>query len=319
MLLRLFLYTGVKHQMNFLPVRIGTLRPGDIVNFNIFILIADKYVHYIRTSDPFEPERIERLRAKGVKKLYIPDDSESAYLAYLDTGLSQLKNDQISVQERSSLVSSAMVTESENALHNMQTESGYKKTEERVSKVVDFLTSESGALKNILASTGTALDNYQHSANVTSMALGIAARLGVSQTRDIMDLGIAGLLHDSALTKMGFAADFKWDKLAGEDLKKYHEHPVASAHQLAGKPYINREILELIANHEEIGEGAGFPGKKRLSTMPLKQQVLNLCNNFEHYCSAKGLLPLDAAKSFLNEKIGLFDLEHIKILTSVLK
>jgi len=305
--------------MAFLPVRIGTLRPGDVVNFNIYILIADKYVHYIRTSDPFEPERIERLRGKGVKKLYIPEDSEAAYLTYLDAGLNQLKDTKISVRERSNLVSSSMVTEAENALHNVQTESGYKKTEERVSKVVDFLTSETGALKDILASTGTALDNFQHSANVTSMALGIASRLGVTQTRDIMDLGIAGLLHDSALPKLGFSADCKWDKLAGEDLKKYQEHPIAAAHQLAGKPYINREILELIANHEEIGEGAGFPGKKRISTLPLKQQVLNLCNNFDHYCFLKGTPPLEAAKSFLNEKIGLFDLEHIKILTSVLK
>lgn len=305
--------------MGYLPVRIGTLRPGDIVNFDIFILIAEKYVHYIRTADPFDPDRIERLRTKGVKKLYIPDDSEAAYLAYLDAGLNSLKDASISVQDKSALVSSAMVTEAENAIHNVQTETGYRKTEDRIGKVIDFLTSESGALKNILTQTGTSMDNFQHAANVTSMAVGMAQKLGISQTRDLLDIGVASLLHDSALAKLGFNADVKLDKLPIEDLKKYQEHPVAAAHLLAGKPYINKNVLELIANHEEIGESAGFPNKKRLSILPPTQQVLNLCDNFDHYASTKGLPPLEAIKTYMSDKIGLFNLDHIKVLTGVLK
>ena len=305
--------------MNFLPIRIGTLRPGEAVHFDIFILIADKHVHYIRTADEFDPDRIERLRSKGVKKLYIPETSETAYLAYLDAGLNQLQNQTLSVQERSALVGSTMVTEAENAIHNIETEQGYKRTEGRIQKVVDFLTSESGALKNILASTGAAIDNFQHSANVTNLALSLANRLGIKSARDILDIGLAGLLHDSAVAKLGFAPDTVPGDLPLDQLKKYQEHPTAAAHLLAGKPYIDRNVLELIANHEEVGEGLGFPNKKRLSTLPIGSQILNLCDTYDHFATAKKMPPLEAAKIFFNDKIGVFNLDHIKALMAMLK
>ena len=305
--------------MAFLPVRIGTLRPGAPVRFDVHILVAEKYVHYIRSADTFDPDRIERLRSKGVKKLYIPEESEPAYLAYLDAGLEDLSNKDLPLEERSSLVGSAIVTDAENALHNCETEQGYHRTEDRIGKVVSFLTSEDGAIKNILASTGCSLDNFQHAANVTSLALGLANRLGITSARDLLDLGIAGLLHDSALMNLGFGADVQPENLSVAELKQYQKHPTEVAHLLAGKPYINRNILELIANHEEIGEGAGFPQKKRLSTLPLSSQVLNLCDAYDHFASVQRMAPLDAAKKFFSDKIGFFNLDHIRELSALLK
>jgi len=305
--------------MNFLPVRIGTLRPGDAVNFDVYILVADKHVHYIRSQDPFDPDRIARLKSKGVKKLYIPESSEQAYLKYLEMGLSRLDDKKVSIKEKATLVSGAMVTEAENVIHNVQTEEGYQRTEDRVQKVVQFLTSESGALKSILASTGVAIDNFQHCANVTSLSLGLANKLGLTASRDLLELGLAGLLHDASLAEMGYRSDVSLDDLAGEDLKKYQNHPNASAHMLAGKPYISRNILEMIVNHEEAGEGAGYPTKARIAALPLRSQILNLCNAYDNFASSRGLAPLEAMKQFFGTKIGLFDLEHIKVLGTLLK
>lgn len=289
------------------------------MSFDIFILVAEKYVHYIRTSDPFDPDRIERLRSKGVKKLYIPEHAEQAYLGYLDRGLGELQNQSISVQDRSALVSSAITTEAENVIHNVQTAQGYHHTESRIEKVVNFLTSESGALKTILGTTGAALDNFQHATNVTSLAIGLANHLGVTNPRDLLDLGLAGLLHDAALTRLGFRSDVDPKTLTGEDLKRYEEHPTAVAYDLADKPYVNKSVLDLIANHEEMGDGAGYPNRKRISTLPLTSQILNLCNAFDKFWSKSDMSMADASKLFFKQKIGLFELSHMQSLSQVIQ
>lgn len=303
----------------FLPIRIGTLRPGDVVNFDIFILVAEKYVHYIRTSDPFDPDRIDRLRNKGVKKLYIPEESEGAYLAYLDRGLNSLKNTSVSINERSQIVSNAMTNEAENALHNVETERGYRSTEDRIQKVVDFLLSETSALKSVLGATGCAQDVYQHAANATTLTLSLASKLGVQQPKELLDLGIASLLHDAGLTELGFNAETQYEKLSVADLKKYQEHPIIISQKLNGKPYINKNVLELIANHEEKGDGLGYPGKKRISTLPLTSQILNLCDAYDHFSVIHKLPPVEAIKQFFGIKIGLYNLDHIKALGLLLK
>lgn len=301
------------------PIRIGTLRPGDNVNFDIYILVGDHYTHYIRTSDSFDPERIEKLRSKGVKKLFIPILSEPAYLVYLDKGLTDLSNKAVPVEQRSEVMNGAMVTEAENAIRNMETESGYKQTEGRIQKMIDFLVNEAGALKSVLMAAGCSADTFQHSATVSSLSLGLAGKLGVKSARDVLDLGIASLLHDSALEKLGFKPGIKFKDLPVADQKKYQEHPAAAAQHMSGKKFIGKNILDLIANHEEIGNAAGYPNKKWLNNLPLTSQALNLCDNFDHYCMENQLVPLDAMKKYFNDKVGLFDLGHMKILSGLLK
>lgn len=75
----------------------------------------------------------------------------------------------------------------------------------------------------------------------------------------------------------------------------------------------------MIADHEEIGEAAGYPSKKRISQLPLPSQILNLCNHYDNYCQIKGVPPLEAMQSYFTDALGLFDLEHIKKLKEVLK
>jgi HD-GYP domain-containing protein (c-di-GMP phosphodiesterase class II) len=306
------------NEQKFIPVRIGTLRSDQKVSFDIFVQIAGKQVHYLRDKDIFDQDRLKRLKAKGVKKLWIVEETEPLYLTYLEEGLNELNNSKIEIGERADIARDSMVSDAENAIKNVETEQGYKSTENRVGKVVDFLMSDQGALKSILASAGCATDNFAHSANVASVAVSLAAKLGITNSKSQIDLGLACLLHDIGKTHLGISELSDYPALSVADQKKYAEHPQAGATLLAGKPYINKTILEMIANHEEVGEGAGYPNKKRLAALPLESQILNLCNDYDHYATLKKIPPMEAIKPYFSDKLGLFDLNHIKVLKTIL-
>ena len=305
--------------MGYLPIHLGTLRGGDIISFDIYIMLGSRHVHYIRKSDPFDSDRIENLRKKRVKKLYIPEEDEPHYLSYLDSGLDKAQDASISVENRSELISGALTTDAENAERAVQTEAGYRRTENRVAKVIDFFTSQASAMKNVLSAAGCAQDVFQHSANVVSLSLGLAGALGIKDPKALTDLGIAGLLHDIGLGKLGLTPQAEIDKLPVDVLTQYKQHPETGAMSLSDKPYVTPGVIELIKNHEEAGEGAGYPGKKRLNTLPLQQQVFNLCNAYDRFCTSKNIAPTEGMQAFFQARIGHFDLNHLKLLVSSLK
>lgn len=304
--------------MEFIPVRIGTLRPWQPVTFDVFIKIGERHVHYIKREDPFDGDRIASLKAKGVKKLFVPKDAEDHYLAYLDAGLVQLSDSKLSMNDRADIARDAITTTAENAAEKIQTEAGYRATEGQVSKVLDFLVSEQGAMRQMLSSSGFATDVSQHAANVASLSVKLASSQGLPSS-DLLTIGVAALIHDIGKESLGLDMTIPREQLTPEQKIIYQKHPEAATGKLVDKPYISKQILELVLNHEEIGDGAGFPNKKRINTLSKTQQILNLCNEYDRMCTVNKVSPMDAMKQFYIDKLGLFDMALLKALGAIIQ
>ena len=106
--------------------------------------------------------------------------------------------------------------------------------------------------------------------------------------------------------------------LTGDDID-LHQLPIPKYSPDDGGPYITPGIIEIIKNHEEAGEGAGYPGKKRLPTLPLPQQIFNLCNAYDRFCTQQRIAPTEGMQAFFQARVGHFDLNHLKLLISSLK
>ena len=190
--------------MKYLPIRVNTLRPGAPVHFDVFIKLGDRTVHYIRENDPIEGDRIEKLKEKKVRKLLIPEESEDKYLEYLDAGLKSLTEPKAPIENRGAVANDTLVTAAENAEHNLETEKGFKTTEDQMNKILQFIQSDRAAIKSILGSAGQSSDLHQHAATVSSLSISVASKLGIKNPREIAELGIAGLLHDIGKNQLSF-------------------------------------------------------------------------------------------------------------------
>ncbi len=300
------------------PIRIGTLRPGHSVFFDVFILISEKYVHYLRSSDPFDADRLEKLKSKGVKKLYIRAEEEKNYLSYMEAGLDSLKSAKMSKVQKGVIARDSMVTEAENLERNLDSQEGYEKAQNRVSKVLEYLMSDKGAAKSILTNAGVSTDAYQHSANVASLSLGLAPRVGIFDPDELFDLAMAALIHDLGKVKLGIPFGLEKEKLPRNLITKYYSHPSVSVDMVADKKYVTARTLRLIADHEEIGDGDGFPEHKKLIKLPPCSQVLNLCNDYERYSSIQKIPPLELFRTYIGERGHFFMEEHLLKLGAML-
>lgn len=303
--------------MEYLPVRINTLRPDSVLNFDIYIPVGQRYVHYMRKTDEVDGERLKNLKSKKIRKVYIEESAEDFYLDYLDQGLDDLVSSDAPIEEKANAVHDSLTTSAENAERSLETEEGYKRMENQFQKVTDFLMSDKGAIKRILESAGKSLDNFQHAATVASMSLGVATAIGLD-AHEILELGIAALLHDIGKTKLDFDPMLPMSKMTDQQKNRYKQHPADGAAILSGKPFVSPRILALVADHEEVGIKRGYPEKKDYFKLKQPFQILNLCNDFDRYCSEHGLEHRDGLDPFFEERGELFDPDLFTQLVTLL-
>jgi response regulator RpfG family c-di-GMP phosphodiesterase len=302
----------------YIPVRIHTLRAESIPGFEIYVKVGDRHVHYFKGEDAIDPARIKKLQDGKIKKLFIPMPQEERYLAYLDAGLAALAQTNQTQEQKAAVAHDALVTAAENAERSVDSETAFRRTEGQFQKVVDFLMNDRRAVQSILKQSGASLDNFQHAANVTTLALSLCSRLEIKDPQDLLQMGFAGLLHDLGKSRLSIDPLKGKSEMTAEERKAYERHPDESVAMLSGKPFITPRVLGLIQDHEEVGRSRGFPNKKDILKLAQLYQVFNLANAFDRFCMEKQKPPMEAIDAFFEAQGELFDPEMITVLATAL-
>lgn len=126
---------------------------------------------------------------------------------------------------------------------------------------------------------------YSHSLNVSILAKAFGKWLGLN-SKDIDDLGIAGLLHDVGKTQIPKSILYKPDKLTAEEYEEIKKHPVYS-YRLAQKLNVNENVLKGILMHHERYDGSGYPTGAKGKQIHLFGRILAIADIFEAMTSTR--------------------------------
>jgi putative nucleotidyltransferase with HDIG domain len=302
----------------YFPIRLNTLREKAEISFDVFIKVGERFIHYSRQSESIESMRLEGLKSKGVRKLFIRSQDEDSYLSYLEVGLRSLNNKDVDLKERASLAHDTMVTAAENAERSLETEAGYRSQSAQMQSISEFFGTQKDSLKEVLRIAGVSTDINNHSATVANLCLAISKRIDSLSPQDVADLGTAALLHDIGKSRLKFDTMRKDASFSPEEKRQLRQHPQDGADMLAGKSYISPRILGLIASHEERGNGRGYPEKKNIAELQLPYQILSMVNQFDHLCVERNILPLEAMDQFYDAFGNDYSDELITILATVI-
>jgi putative nucleotidyltransferase with HDIG domain len=147
-----------------------------------------------------------------------------------------------------------------------------------------------------LLSSGMGDRSTMHPVNVTVISLLLGRALGLGDD-DLMDLGLAALLHD--IGKPRLAVRMRWleEDVTTPEHKAYQEH-VAHGVALARGLALSDNALQAIAQHHELVDGSGFPARIKGDSLSLTGKILALVNRYDNLCNpdqlAATLTPHDA-------------------------
>lgn len=306
--------------MDFTPLRISTVKPLRSLTFDLYIFFKDQYLCYAKRGEQLTADKYGKLKTQKIAKFFITESDEVNYQKFLDALLAEtLKDPNTKVEEKVNIAEGAATS----AVERMQTnpnESSYRMTENAAKSLREVITQNPDALKTIFGKkVEKNEDIIKHSLNVCALAVKIGEKLGCTN-EELDDLGTAALIHDIGLTKMNkndLPLFYKAKKLLSNDDKRvYYLHCKDAMALLDSKPYINKNILELVNNHEEVLSGMGPNKKKKLTKL---EEILSMTNNYDKRIITNQTTPVQTLKDMMIDELGNYSLDMLNELKKVLQ
>ena len=306
--------------MDYTPLRISTVKPLKSLTFDLYIFFKDQYLCYVKKGDQLTEEKYTKLKVQKIAKFFITESDEVNYQNFLDSLLSEtLKNPQISIDDKVHMVEGAANSAIERMQTNPGSESAYYMTETAAKSLRQVIKSNPEALKKIFGKKVEKNEELiKHSLNVCALSIKLAEILSCTE-QELDDLGTAALIHDIAIPQMNKNDILLFNKprklLTNDDKRVYYMHTKDAKTLLQEKPYVNKTILELVINHEEVLSGLGPNKKKKLTKL---EEILSMVNNYDKRTITNKTTPMQTLKDMMIDEMGNYSLDLLNEFKKVL-
>lgn len=306
--------------MDYTPLRISTVKPLKNLTFDLYIFFKEQYLCYVKKGEQLTEDKYTKLKIQKVAKFFINESDEVNYQRFLDQLLSEtLANPNVNSEEKIVMVEGVANTAIERMQKNPGSESAYRMTETAAKSLRDVIKNNPDALKKIFGKKVEKNEELiKHSLNVCALAVKLAEILQCSE-QELDDLGTAALIHDIAipqLNKNDLPLFYKPRKLlSNEDKRVYYLHTKDAMTMLQDKSYVNKAILDLVANHEETLSGHGPNKKKKLSKL---EEILSMVNNYDKRTISNKTTPMQTLKDMMIDELGNYNLDLLNEFKKVL-
>jgi putative nucleotidyltransferase with HDIG domain len=158
--------------------------------------------------------------------------------------------------------------------------------------------------------------NYQHSLNVTVIALMIAKSIEISK-EEVRLLGIAAMFHDIGKAEIASNILTKKDSLSKSEQSHYEQHSEIGA-RMAQEVGLPVRVGKIILQHHEHVDGSGYPDHLRADEIDPLARLVALANGYDNLCNpvnpALGRTPYEALAYMYAHQRSKFDESLLKHL-----
>lgn len=307
--------------MDYVSIRVSTLRGDQKINFNVYFKLGEKMILYLREGDSFEGTRLKRLKEKKLKKMYILNHDEVNYRDYVQKSIESAydNNSKKDIQTRADVIQGAQQTNTEEVFENPENAESYNVAKEASSQYVKFIMSNSSALKAIMSIENTDQSVAHHGVNVATLAVALANKLGIVDPKQTQLLTLGSLLHDLGHHGATVQPNRLLSSMKPEELEIYKKHPELGAQKVQDKKHFDPAVVNIIMKHEECVDGSGYPSGLKQSEQDDLVQIVSVCNALDRLISFENVPKNEATKKLMVERVGKHPLNHIQHLSEILK
>lgn len=190
-----------------------------------------------------------------------------------------------------------------------------EQAQEVVAEMVDTLLAEKDVLLHLMSAKSGDEGAYYHALNVTMLSLLLAREAGLSAA-DMRALGLGALLHDMGKERVPSQILLKKTAWTAAELTFYQQHVVYGLELAAKLPGLPHGALEVIAQHHEMADGSGFPGKLMANRIGRLGRIVAIANTYDGYCNclnpAEAMTPAEALARMFRREREKFDAELLQ-------
>lgn len=293
---------------------------GDLkIPFDVYVYVAGKYIHYCRSGDSFEGKRLDRLKAKKLKKMYIKPEDQIPYKQYLEQLIDAAYNKSRPLEIRAEIIQGFQQAESETYMEDPLNPDQYNHLRSSMQRFVEFLKDEPTGAGAILKLENIDLSITHHSVNVATLTTAMTLDLKLKENPQMALLALGCMVHDIDHFYTGVDLTKPWQELEATAKLAYKAHPMNGAMKLQGAKFLDQIVVNIVLQHEEYSNGTGFPKGTLEKDMDPLVMVAATANAYDRMVSFEKATPKEAIKKMFIDKMGLYPLNFIQSLQKVLK
>ena len=307
--------------MDYVSVRVSTLRGDQKIKFNVYVQINEKMILYIRDGDSFEGTRLKRLKEKKLKKLFISQEDESKYRDYLLLNIEKAYDSKsnVDIQTRAEIIQGSQQCNVEEVFENPENAEAYNIAKDSASKYVQFLLGHSQAIRSVLNIENSDQNISHHGVNVSTFAVSLGHKLGIIDDKQTQMLALGGLLHDYGHSVTLFTPNKLTTEMSTDELTVYKSHPEIGANKLQDKKHFDQQIINIIMKHEELIDGSGYPNGLMDKDIDQLTQIVSSANALDRMMVFEGVPKDEVSKKLMMTKVGKHPLPHLQHLAELIK
>lgn len=240
----------------FVGLKIHLIRPDSIPSVAFFVKRGKRYRTFRERSSPFSAFEIQSLLDAGIDKIYLNRNDAGQVRQYLETFL--VGAPQVTTEAQVSLMRSSAVRITEEMFQDPSPEN-IRKGMKAVSGFVNVLVRDPKAFYHLIRLSSHDAYTYQHSVGVGLNAIALGKRLKIATEEDLVDLGIAGLLHDIGKCKVKPEIINKPGPLDKTEWEEMRQHTSWGYELLKDNRDVSQRAKLAVLHHHEENSGGGYP------------------------------------------------------------
>ncbi|MFK8111966.1 MAG: HD-GYP domain-containing protein [Rubripirellula sp.] len=246
--------------LDFIPISVATLLPTETVGLDLFQqeMQSERLVLYRGAEYPLTMVDLDRLRGRGVHRLYIKKESRAIYQKYLRTIATSSNTKSIPLSARAGALTEVVRDVLNAAFSRGSLDKTVNAAEKLGMLAADIISNDEFAASDLFRVLHHDYATFTHSANVAFYCGILAGELGYSK-EDIMKITTGGLLHDLGKLEIEEEILCKPGKLDENEFRRIRMHPLLGFRKLAHREDLTDGQLMMAYQHHERLDGKGYP------------------------------------------------------------
>lgn len=300
----------------YMKIRLNSLPPETPLPFDLFVMIGERFVHYLRSGDKITASKIYKFESKAPEAFFIFASDRMAYQTCIHDGL---LSDKLSTKQKALMLRESTMVLVEELFERPDIETALADARQVVEDFVAFMDTDASALANLIGLSSHDFYTYNHSLDVSIYSLGLGQAVGF-RGAELKELGLGGLFHDIGKRYIPLDIICKSGPLTDAEWLEMQKHPVYGLRIL--EEHATPEAIKACAfEHHESLLGNGYPQKLTAEEIHPMARVVSVADTYDALTTKRSyndpMRPTDAISLMTGKLSGRYDPEVLRALHAI--
>ncbi len=251
-----------KPERRYVSIPIATLDPSSCYQLDLYEEHGTEgdYRLFRGRDFPLTEEDLKKLRARGVKRLYIRTGERQAYQHYLRENLATfIENESLPAAQRFQILNQVTQDCLQESFERGDVTETVEASRDMGRHTVNLMSRADLVAHDVFSMIKHDFHTFTHSANVCSYSVLLAKGIGIVAPEQLEEIATGALLHDVGKIGIPYELLTKPDALSDEERELIQSHPTVGFARLCRREKLTWGQLMMVYQHHERMDGKGYP------------------------------------------------------------